>query len=411
MKIKKKINVITILLVFMLGMTSCHLHDISSEEARFSDCQRGFIEALGNHFIETPKGYYVLKGNFLAYMDKNMENTTLLCNKAECLHNQGNEEEIVSCNAFFNNGTAIQYYNEKLYILADALNHEKQTSIYEVSMDGTDKKKIYTSGELVWSFVIYQEDILVYEKKYTPEESNPIVEITRFPIAHPNQAEVIFENKDYERPEINGLKFNGNQCYFELLEFTSDKGIVCHGKRIDLTDNKVYDYCDFANGSIFIGSDRALCVNILEQDNENWTWTNEYYECSLEGEKKKTVTEEDYQALGWDAVPQAIDDKYVYILDISYGANAVPKEEQYYYIYTYDGKLVGKILRGVYSENLFLYPGNEDFLILEETIEDGEEQTIVYYKIDKSEFGKKEILEPKEFLRVPYSEFLNGFSY
>ena len=407
----RKVNVVIILFLFIIGVASCDLKKNSLDGERFAECQSGFIEALGNHFIETPKGYYALAGNYLIYMDQNMENDTLLCNKPECLHNRGDMEEVVNCNAFFGNCSAIQYYDGKLYILANALNHENERAIYEVSLDGSDKKKIYTGGENMQSFIIYRDDILVYEKKYMPEEKNPITQITRFPVIHPDKGEVIFENKDYGRAEINELKSQGNQCYFELFEFSEDKGIICHGKRIDLTTNKVYDFCSFANIAFLIGSDRVLVINTLETDNENWTWTNEYYECSLEGEKKQVVTEKDYSALGWGGVPQAMDDKYVYISDISYGANAVPEEERYYYIYTYDGKLVGKILRGIYSGGGSLYPGSEDFLIIRELIKNGEEQTIVYYKVDKSEFGKKEILEPEEFLRVHYSEFMNGYSY
>ena len=93
--------------------------------------------------------------------------------------------------------------------------------------------------------------------------------------------------------------------------------------------------------------------------------------------------------------------------DINYGANALPEEERYIYVYTYDGEEAARVLQPGGTFN-YIFPGSDDYMIVE--VNDGESSAI-YYKVDKSEFGSGRVLEAEEFLRVDPSNTDYSYSY
>lgn len=413
---KRVVVYVIYILCSVMFLTAC---TGKREEAlkRYADNQLGFIQSTGNHFVETPEGYYVLMGHYLAYMDKEMKDYTLLCSKPECLHNkERDEEQKVNCNAFYANAKAIQYHEGKLYVLADALtfgpSQQSQMAVYEVLPDGESKKKIYTGGEYLQSMLAYENDLLVYEKKFISDEPNPVLTVTRFPISNPEKGQVIFESKEYRRSEINYFSIYQDFCYFEVVEFGAleEKGleIISHIKRIDLKNNEIKEYGDYANNGINIVSDWILCHKINKYSLDTFTWEKEYYKASLDGEKVETFDTTRFAALRDNTTIIMADDKYVYIPDLYYGDYDIKKEDQVIHVYSYEGEEKASISIAKISEAMDCIVGNEKILLISDQLEDG---GYVYYKVDKEKLKNGGVIEPEEILRMPLEEFWGSYTY
>ena len=373
------------LILFVCSLTACSTKQQEIEKT-FSECQRGFIESIGNQFVETPYGYYALVGDYLGYLDENMDNLTLVCSKPDCLHNQEEKENVIDCNAFAGGAVAIQYH----------------------------EGKIYTGGDFTSAFVFYGDDILCYEKRYESGQSNPKSVIIRFPVESPEKEKIIYENSDFAEANINNFMVYEDYCYFRLDESGAETddgtGWIAHGMKIDLKTNEVKKCCEFANRGFLVGKDRLICRQLLEYDTELWTGSYKYYECTLDGEKLREITKEDYKALDDNTNLILLDDEYVYLSDINYGGGEVPASERYIYVYTYSGTLVAKIPTGEYSIAVNYLSGNEKYFIIKDRSGEEENRELVCYVVDKSKFGKGACVSAREVIRVPLGEY-TGYTY
>lgn len=172
MRIKR---IVSLVLCIVITITASGCKAESNIEEEFYDCQKGFMGILGNRMCETPDGYYFIMGYYLIFADKELKKTTFVCNKPECLHNQENMENKTNCDAFWSRACALSYYNGKLYVLADDWTDYTKVgrSIYEVSLDGSSRKVIYSGGEAVNAFCIHKGQGYVYEQKYKDKDGTP----------------------------------------------------------------------------------------------------------------------------------------------------------------------------------------------------------------------------------------------
>lgn len=381
-------KMICILLVGILTiMSACGKGaGAEQEEEKFYDCQKGFMGSLGNRISESPDGYYFLMGDYLKFADKNLEKTTFVCNKPECLHCKEVFDNKKNCDSYFNDARAVNYYNEKVYIMSFNIGKKQEKDadmiIYEVALDGSTRKAIYSSGMGMHAFCIHRGKCYVYEKKFTDAEGNAsknqILTITSFPIENPKKAKEIFRLDKYKTAEINTLQCYKNYCFFRVIGENSQSYV----KKINLDTLEV---TNCAEGCFWntIGNNCMIGSEILEEDNVNYTWEEKLYEYNLNGELIKELTEKEFPVLKKNVSLECMDDKYIYFRDISYGANEVPKEEQKIYVYTYDGTEVCQVSFSEITNFQDVYPGNERYLFYYDQ-SDG----ITFYYLDKEEFGK-----------------------
>lgn len=407
MSMKKQICSIILIIIGLLTACGNQKGENGTEEA-FFDYQRGFMGGWGNKLLETPDGYYLFPdrvvSDYLYFMDKEMKEVSFVCSKPECMHNEESVENKERCDAYFSQTSAVNYYNGKVYIAAD--NSQKPGEhiyvIYELEPDGSNRKKIYTGDGTIHSFCIHRGNIVAYEKKYTEESPNPIVSIVKFPVESPEKKEVLYEADEYEQAEINFMECYENYCYFWMIGDGEEKNET-HGMIVNLDTKEVKDCYEFANAGLIVGKDRIYCRNITERNDQEQTWKDEYYECSLDGEIKRKITEEDFEPLKRGAIFEGADDQYIYFSDIEYGGNALPEEERKFYIYTYDGELAGTVPFHQFSEIVALLPGNRDYLFFadltsSQTGEEEQKDTFGYHRIDKSKIGGGKELTPEKIL-------------
>ncbi|CVI68060.1 hypothetical protein NDGK_01108 [Clostridiales bacterium CHKCI001] len=393
---RKKMGILFLMVIVLL--TACG-NENSEQEAEFWDYQRGFMRGWGNMIMETPDGYYFWEGKgifgeYLVFMDRELKESSFVCSKPECLHEKESDENRENCDAYFFEAKAMNYYNGKIYVLADGRVPDliSKDAIYELEMDGSNRKQIYLGDGSINTACIHQGNMILYETKYIEGEKNQVVSITKFPVNNPSDLEVLYETNDYEEVTINWLECYQNYCYF-ILDSLDPANTSTHGIMINLDTNEVKDLCGIVDNSfshLVVGKDCLYISDKLEEDKENQTWKRQYHECSLDGEKKRVLTEADFEALERGAGIIKADDQYVYLQDISYGGNAAPIEEQNYYIYTYDGTLMGIVSHKNFSRAAEFISGNDRYMFIRE----GEK----YYKIDKSQLGEGKELVPELIL-------------
>jgi len=107
-----------------------------SDEYTFeTDYQYNFSDSLTSvYFTETPYGIYLSDMQYLGYFDDEL-NYNLLCNNANCLHDDVNE-----CKAYFLMNLNIFYYEESLYIVC--MNDEFELCIQEYTLQGDYVKTV-----------------------------------------------------------------------------------------------------------------------------------------------------------------------------------------------------------------------------------------------------------------------------
>lgn len=153
--------------------------------------------------------YFFLPTRFLYYIDKESLETTPLCNKVNCLHNDRDE-----CDAFFNTFLVpsdiggsfnIQYYDDSLYMLLrdeDEYGQFVGASFYKVSLDGVTREKLIEFDHGLSAWLVHRGYFYYTVEKYSDEIDSFNVfdsfSIKRLPLddfdAEPTE---IFNSKDY----------------------------------------------------------------------------------------------------------------------------------------------------------------------------------------------------------------------
>ncbi len=168
------------------------------------------LHSGGLPIAKSETGYYFfLSTRFLYYMDKESLETTPLCNKVNCLHNDRDE-----CDAFFNTYLVpsdlggsfnIQYYDDSLYMLLrdeDENGNFFGTSFYKVSLDGVTREKLIEFDHGLSAWLVHRGYFYYTVEKYSEEIDSFNVfdsfSIKRLPLddfeAEPTE---IFNSKDY----------------------------------------------------------------------------------------------------------------------------------------------------------------------------------------------------------------------
>lgn len=115
-------------------------------DASFMEFQKPFHmsqEDTFNRGCASEKGYYFMGNGYLYFVDKETMQSTILCGKPECSHQDQN------CNAYLGNISHITYYDGKLYYAAGQEQgipgvDEGVWNLYTMNADGTRKTNVMT---------------------------------------------------------------------------------------------------------------------------------------------------------------------------------------------------------------------------------------------------------------------------
>ena len=231
-----------LLLPILLLVAGCNSsppeEDLGEDYIMGTDQQYYFYTNYGL-MCESEDSYYWLgttSGLHLCMKDKKTGETTIMCNKPNCLHEkEPDSNRKMECNAYFPGCERMTYYQGKLYIHAAIHKgidpNDDYQAIYEVDTAGSTRKEIYRSEEDLgtmithrgYLYMTFSDFYELYEEEY---KDNPELiegckcEVKRIPLNNPSQEpETIW--KETEKPcQINAMFAYGNRVY---LSITSEK--------------------------------------------------------------------------------------------------------------------------------------------------------------------------------------------
>ncbi len=144
---KRLISLLLIAFLLMAMLVAC--------AAKPSGNEYPFAERDGmmsSEIRESPDGYYLRRGDYLYFTDRQTMDTLVVCTRFDCLHDEElRSDKREDCLAFFANprGTGENFFfeNGKLYLftVSTTLNSARRlsSSLIEAAPDGTERRTLY----------------------------------------------------------------------------------------------------------------------------------------------------------------------------------------------------------------------------------------------------------------------------
>lgn len=248
---------------FILGITGCAPEEkLPDTYIAGSDHQYMYYDRQ-NYFsrqAEGEKGYYLLQGNYIYYIDKDSKNVIPLCSKADCLHNSESDEDKYSdCNAYVaNNGMVqISYCNGYLYYInEDYINEE--FVLYRLKEDGSSREVLKRWKDCaIKQWIVHRDRLYYIEVDYSTGENGKTLEhyyIKSLSLKGNFQkidSETIYTpDENLYVLDVSWPQAYGNHFYFQVLGYTTlDADSVTDENYQDYLYMKTFEY-DLLDGSL-----------------------------------------------------------------------------------------------------------------------------------------------------------------
>ena len=269
--------------IFICTITSCSFANSWNKSTTLLGQDDQYYFAKENASVpamaESEDGYYFFSGpelSYLFFMDKKTMKVQVLCNKPDCLHyDEPDPSKKANCNAFFNITNAnMIYYNGNLYVL-DSFG---SAGLYQVSPDGTRKKRIYNFKDPLSSLIIHR-GYIYYTTAETLEMSDMQVEketksqVYRLDLSNLGKGpELLYQIEGYNAyiSQLTGFEnivyFQYNYCSDNLLQ-DDNSAIMSY----DISNKKINEIKTDAGRY-------AICGDYMV-----YYWKGKIYRCGMDG--------------------------------------------------------------------------------------------------------------------------------
>lgn len=210
------------------------------------------LERLFPNQAKGAKGYYMLNGKFIYYIDKEDNIVTPLCNKPNCLHNKETQEErYQSCNGYVdNNGTTgIGYCNGYIYYVICNWETDNQYQLYRVKEDGSVKEKIYQwDNSTIKQWIVHRNKFYYVEVTYTTQENGEVAEhysVKELNLKNPvhGKEKVIYQpEENLVIQDIAWPAAYGNHFYFDVFAYRESKEDITDENYLEYLYMKTFEY-------------------------------------------------------------------------------------------------------------------------------------------------------------------------
>jgi hypothetical protein len=357
--------------------------------------------AQAQSMAETKDGYYFFSGPasvFLYYMDKKTMKPVILCNKPNCLHTDETDSfKVMDCNAcMYEYNLNLVYYNENLYVGGNSLTSvDNIYSIYQVSLDGTQRKKIYTFKNIPDRWIIHRGYI------YFTIDDNAIIQgqeantkttckLYRLDMSHINSTPTLLyeTNGVYERT----LRLLGYQNGVYWLTIGFEDGSMTKVSGIAIKYNIIDEKADvFGNNIIYLSACNGKLIVRCDD--------GKMYMSNQDGSDKKEIGKignggfiycDGVNYIYCDTLPMAFNEQ---------GGSQGNKNLRSLLVYNMQGKLVNTINIAPLGKDM-CYGGNDEFFFIPDNRSTSNEfgaikklYTIDENKIDSTDAAIEEVFE------------------
>ena len=334
---KKSYILITVLLitvcVLFSGCASGKIQVNTNQNAEkyiAGEDYQNFLSATSS-FVKTDSGYFFRSGMMLYFYDVNANEVYLICDKANCSHNDS------ECAAYLSPlkymiGLPLCYYENAVYVLGNEKsgNSAKKHYMYQISLENFKHKKAAylfdSSGGISTVFIMHRGYVYYTKGGGAMKESTAALYRTKLGNTSDKAPEAIYEfsgigasifglsaygnnlffmTSDYENQAGDGYKstlnymdihtLKTNQIPERAFSHTVDNGIVYYGKDdktieyFDLNTQKTAFFCNI-DGPAYISADS----NYIYFDNRQKMYTDESFKdrkISVYDKSGKFITE------------------------------------------------------------------------------------------------------------------------
>lgn len=184
------------------------------------------------------KGYYVLEGHYIYYMDEENQSVVPLCNKPDCLHEKETDKEKYKlCNAYVENDgkVGISYCDGYLYYICD---NEPESAmdkyaLYSLKEDGSEKELLKEwKSEIVYQWCVHRNVLYYIQMTYKTEENGKIEQKYQLKALglkgmQKEKEKVVYEPQEgLYNVELAWPEAYGNYVYFQVLGNTETGDVV-----------------------------------------------------------------------------------------------------------------------------------------------------------------------------------------
>lgn len=368
------------------------------------DHQYGYVD-YGNYFprqAKGEKGYYLLNGSYIYYLDDEQKTVLPLCNKADCLHTMESEEEkYKQCNAYVENDgmVGIAYCNHYLYYIVWEYQESSGKRSYVLNRlkeDGSAKEtmKIWDADTTIYQWIVHRGNLYYIQSAYTineEKESIQTFQVKSLPLSGKlKQEQLIYE------PETNLYPFNvtwpqayGNHLYFHVLAYTVESKKVTEENFTDYLYLKTLEYNlqDKTIHDIYVGEGEYVQGVTFWQNKivfTSWNFDKTYgdtgasYIADLDGSHLEPYIENVRQGECLYS-----DGTYLYVSNKMFLADSGEDEEAIYKVYDKDKVLIDTMRLPAQGNGELIF-GDDKYMIV--PIKDSEEHYSIKY-MDKSTIG------------------------
>lgn len=391
----KKHHVRLYIIIFIVGtiiLTGCNRpqkeikdYYIENQDQQFMYCNNGT-----QNMAKAEEGYYFFAGEYLYYMDFESMEPIIVCNKPNCLHNEETDaEKRVDCNALFIENSFLTYHDDYLYTTVKQYKSSSQKiELVKVSLDGTSRKKIFEFDVKPTAIAIHRGK-LYYSSTAFDSEGKAIYALKEVELGKWHaQSKILYEG-DLAKGSIQHIICYGNHVYFTELTINDEVQII---KQMH------YDIVQQKTARLFTEDDDLYpqCLSIVDGKVYYTIFTGDYaddenkivYKADLDGNNNSPCFELPvFASINSDG-------NNLIVEDIVAGSSK-PDDQKSISIYSSEGEILGEFLTRNLSRVHDTFPGDENYLFVNNNTEG-------YYEIkaiNKRKL-KEEQLEVKDFFRI-----------
>ena len=403
----KRISLFILAVILLVTLASCGKEEtITGMEYVEGQDQQYFYSDMGSNTLltETEDGYYYFVGFYLCYTDKENMQSSVLCGRPDCLHqNETNPERVLDCNAYFSGAQFLQYYDGNLYVVSRKITSDDM-ELTQLSLDGSKRKSIQTFPSSILSFAIHR-GMLYYTGTSLNEEGVSCSSLLAKPLLSDDEPEVLFAGT--VNSSLGGILCRGDLVYFYDNYFTEERFYALDyqyniqtGKTTLLFDS------DHIAQTIYTLGNKGLVGFYAERDQDNICQVKEWFRADFNGENRKNITVADPHP----GTRLYEDSQYLYQYDVYWHRNARPIKEQKLSINFPEGREICSIPTGTMGvRNVFVGNDQYCFLYAEQNLENGDIK-MQWYLCDKADFMDGSC-EPVLLMEMPSSQAMQGYHY
>lgn len=242
------------MLLFALTITGCSKTPSEDSYVENTDFQYQYYNNAGTYNViaQGKDAIYFPIRNYIYQLDEETGTITLLCNKANCLHNdEKDQNKILECNALVRNDTEdenLYYMDGFLYSITKEWNgDERASSLYKIAEDGSSKERIYQwNGSTVYNCCMHR-NVLYYTEHTYDENNQELCELKEMKLTGMGK----LKPKTIWKPDENitvigflNLVAYGNHLYFNVegAKENNVTGLASDEDWIKYSYNKTFQY-------------------------------------------------------------------------------------------------------------------------------------------------------------------------